>query len=126
MSWCLFIIPVAISSAASASDSTLQSGPLAITSQIGLFILIAELIAVMVYDWRGVISLRGAFKRQTMRKGKLVSTAPGCFLLYLFLPEFMLPIYLIRVVEQPKICPSCATTTFSDAKFCPKCRASLI
>lgn len=100
VSWCLLIIPLVIGSVNSTDGSTIQSGPLAIISQIGLFILIAELVSVMVYDWRGVISLRGAFKRQTMHKGKPVSTAPGCFLLYLFLPEIMLPIYLVRVYRD--------------------------
>ena len=50
----------------------------------------------MVYDWRGVITLRGAVKSHVMRNGRLVSTSAGFVLLYLFLPEIMLPIYLIR------------------------------
>lgn len=100
VSWLLLVVPLIIGSASSTDDTTIQGGPLAIISQIGLFILIAELVSVMVYDWRGVISLRGSVKRQTMHKGKPVSTAPGFFLLYLFLPEFMLLIYLVRVYND--------------------------
>lgn len=29
------------------------------------------------------------------------------------------------LVERPKICPVCAATALPDAKFCPKCRATL-
>lgn len=31
----------------------------------------------------------------------------------------------VSVIEQPRICPNCATTTFPDAKWCPKCQHPL-
>lgn len=92
----LAFIPFALVS----GDSTGLAGdanPLAAMTSTGLLILIAELIVVMVYDWRGVIRLRGVVKKQTMHKGKFVSTAPGLFLLYLFFPEIILPIYFVYV-----------------------------
>lgn len=67
---------------------------------VGMLLLIAEIIFVLIYDWRGAITLRGAVKSQTMRKGKLVSTAPGYVLLYIFFPEIMLPIYLVRTAAD--------------------------
>jgi Double zinc ribbon len=96
----LFIGPFAligsINDNASGHSFLVQNDWLGTLSGIGLLILLVEIIGVMVYDWRGVITLRGAVKSHVMRKGKLVSTSAGFVLLYLFLPEIMLPIYLIR------------------------------
>lgn len=69
-------------------------------SGIGLLILLAEIFCVMVYDWRGAVTLRGALKTQRLRKGKLVSTIHWYVLLYLFFPYIMLPIYLTRTVRD--------------------------
>ena len=100
VSLALLIVPIAIAS--SISDATTgqttatTNATFGVLPSIGLILLFAEVVIVMVYDWRGTITIRGGMKSQTMSKGKMVSTAPGCFLLYLFFPEFMLPIYLIR------------------------------
>lgn len=74
-----------------------EASPFAAIGSTGVLIFIVELIAVVVYDWRGAIRLRGAVKKQIMYKEKLVSTAPGLLLLYFFIPEIMLPIYLAYV-----------------------------
>lgn len=63
---------------------------------VGVLLLLAETIFVLIYDWQGAVTLRGAVKLQTMDKGKLANTALLYVLLYLFFPEIMLPIYLVR------------------------------
>lgn len=62
----------------------------------GILLLLAEAIVVMILDWRGAITLRGMLKKQTMHKGKVVDMGPGRAVLYVFFPEIMVPIYLLR------------------------------
>ena len=66
-------------------------------SGIGIVLLIAEAIFVMAYDWRGAVTLRGLARAQVMHNGQMVNTAGGYVLFYIFFPEIMLPIYLIRL-----------------------------
>ncbi len=70
-------------------------GPL---SGIGVLLLLGEAIAVLIIDWHGAVTLRGAVQSQTVHKGKMVDTGVGYALLYLFFSEIMLPIYLLRAV----------------------------
>ena len=66
------------------------------SSGIGLLLLLGEAIALLIIDWHGAVTLRGAVQSQTMYKGKMVDTAVGYALLYIFFSEIMLPIYLLR------------------------------
>ncbi len=102
----VFIVPTMLGTGISGTTSG-NSSPLAYSlleglSGFGLFILVAEMIFIMVSDWRGAITLRGALKTQRLRKGKLVSTKHWYFLLYLFFPYIMLPIYLTRTVRDQR------------------------
>lgn len=73
----------------------LHSSWLGTLSGIGLLLLLGEAIAVMIVDWNGAVTLRGAIKSQAMYKGKMVGTGAGYAVLYVFFPEVMLPIYLL-------------------------------
>jgi Double zinc ribbon len=64
----------------------------------GVLLLLGEAIAVMILDWRGAVSLRGGVKSQTMHKGKMINTGPRYAVLYVFFPEILLPIYVLRVL----------------------------
>ncbi len=96
----LVIVPYAligsINDTASGHAFLASSDWLGTLGGIGVLLLIAEAIFVMVYDWRGAVTLRGLAKSQVMRKGQMVNTKPWYVLLYIFFPEIMLPIYLIR------------------------------
>jgi hypothetical protein len=75
---------------------------LGIVPVVGFLILYAEIVFVMVTDWRGVITLLGVVNTQRMRKGKPASSSPWFVLLYIFFPFFMQPIYLIRTVREQR------------------------
>ena len=102
----LFIVPAIMS--AGFNGTTPETSPsfayslLEGVSGFGLLILFAELVFVMVSDWSGVITLRGAVKTQRWKKGKLVSTKHWYVLLYLFFPYIMLPIYLTRTARDQR------------------------
>lgn len=64
----------------------------------GLLLLLSEAIVVMILDWRGAVSLRGAVKSQTVYQGKTNNTGLGYAILYIFFPEILLPIYVLRVL----------------------------
>jgi RNA polymerase subunit RPABC4/transcription elongation factor Spt4 len=140
---------------ASGNSSLVQDSWLQGLSEVGLLILIAEIICVMVYDWRGVVTLRGALKTQRLRKGKLVSTIHWYVLLYLCFPYVMLPIYLTRTVRDQRLaaqrkplelkrhiaeveaqlgflppaegtCRACHKQLQIGAEFCPYCGETVI
>ena len=96
----LLVIPYAligdINDTASGHAFLASSDWLGTLGGIGALLLVAETIFVMIYDWRGVVTLRGMARSQIMRKGRMVNTATRYALLYIFFPEIMLPIYLIR------------------------------
>ena len=105
---CLFISIVPYVLISSINDTTsghrflVFNDWLGILPGVGFLILFAEIIFVMVYDWRGAITLRGAVKTQRLHKGKLVSTIHWYLLLYLCFPYIMLPIYLTRTVRDQR------------------------
>jgi hypothetical protein len=98
----LLIIPYALIGAlndnASGHAFLVSTNWLGSLGGIAVLLFIAEAIFVMAYDKAGALTLRGLARSQIMHQGKLVNTAPSYVLLYLFLPEIMLPIYLIRTV----------------------------
>ena len=102
----ILIVPAIVS--AGFNGTTPESSPsfayglLEGVSGFGILILFTELVFVMVSDWRGVITLRGAVKTQRWKKGKLVSTIYWYVLLCLFFPYIMLPIYLTRTVRDQR------------------------
>ncbi len=100
----LFLVPFiligAINDTVSGHSILFQNNWLGSLAGVGVVLLFIEEVGVMIYDWRGAITLRGAIKGKTIRipyKGKQVGTVPTLVLLYLFLPEIMLPVYLVRV-----------------------------
>lgn len=94
----LFIIPLLLTSGS--GDTYSADTWFSRLSQIGLFTLFGEMVLVMVLDWRGVITLRGASKGYTFHKGQRVSTTGGFVCLYIFFPYIMLPIYLVRTALE--------------------------
>lgn len=104
MSLLLFVGPYILIGTINGNDAghnyLLQNNWLGTLGGVGVFLLIAEAIGVMVYDWRGAVTLRGAIKRQTIPtgyKGKQANTTLVFLLLYVFMPEIMVPIYLAYV-----------------------------
>jgi RNA polymerase subunit RPABC4/transcription elongation factor Spt4 len=161
---CVISIPILIipdmllgsmTSTTSGNSPLFQYSLLGGLSGVGLLILLAEILCVMVYDWRGAITLRGALKTQRLRKGKLVSTIHWYVLLYLFFPYVMLPIYLTRTVRDQRqaaqrkplelkrhiaemeaqlgflppaegTCRACHKQLQIGAEFCPYCGVTVI
>lgn len=137
------------------SSSTVSNSWTMIPSQAGLLLLFGEIIFVMIQDWRGAITLRGASKGYMYRNGRRVSTTGGFMLLYIFFPYIMLPIYLVRTtsdyrrmkhvkVQQQKhkiasleaelgimppiegMCRSCNKPLVVGAEFCQYCGTTVV
>src|SRR5260370_20218828 len=95
-----YILIAAINDTTSGHSFLVQSDWLGSLGGIGVIVLLVEVVCVMIFDWRGAVTLRGMVKAQVIHKGKLVSTSPSYVLLYLFFPEIMLPIYLVRTTRD--------------------------
>lgn len=121
----------------------------------GMVLLYAEVITIMVQDWRGAVTVRGAAKGYAFYKGQRVSTTSTYVLLYIIVPYIMLPIYLIRTslsyrhTKQLKVhqqrhkvasleaelgilpaiegtCRHCKKPLVVGAEFCQYCGATVI
>ncbi len=91
----LVIVPIAI--LGSFNDTGANNGIEALINT-GVLLFIAQAIFVMIYDWRGVVTLRGWTSRRIMKESLLADFKMLYVILYLFFPEIMLPIYLARIV----------------------------
>ncbi len=103
----LFIIPtiIAIGNNGITSDNlSLEDSLLFSLAGYGILILFAEMIFVMVRDWRGTMTLRFAASTAvwTDRSRRARRVKYWCFPLYIIFPYIMLPIYLARVVMDQR------------------------
>ena len=89
------LVPILLATVAR-SDLFAHNSWLHTLSPAGGLLLFSEIVFVMLLDWRGVISLRGAVKTYRVYQGRMVKRHPWLLLLYALFPYVMLPIYLIR------------------------------
>ncbi len=94
----LMIVPIALLGNFSGAGSNHVDEVLNALINIGILIFIIQVIFVMIYDWRGAVTLRGWTQSRLMKESLLADFKMFYVILYLFFPEIMLPIYLARVV----------------------------
>ena len=94
----LVIIPVVLPGNITASENTRDW--LNALVNTGVLLFIAQAIFVMIYDWHGAVTLRGWTNSRAWQESQLANFKPLYVILYLFFPEIMLPIYLIRVASS--------------------------
>ena len=94
----LVIVPVMLSGNINAASGAML-GWLNALVNIGVFLFIMQVIFVLIYDWRGAITLRGWATSRAWLESQLGSFTLLFVLLYLCFPLIMLPIYLLRIVS---------------------------
>src|SRR5438445_12386621 len=63
---------------------------------MGALLFISQAIFVMIYDWRGVVTLRGWTRSRPWRESQLGNLTLLLFFVYFCLRPLMQPIYLLR------------------------------
>jgi hypothetical protein len=94
----LVIVPPALSGGINATGT--MHGRLNALVSTGFLLFIAEAIFVLIYDWHGAITLRGWGESQISRARLTANVQALYLILYFFLPEIMLVIYLFRIVRN--------------------------
>jgi len=121
-------------------------------SLVGGLVLFGESIVVMLLDYQGAISLRGAVKPWFVRRRRVVSRFPWLLLCYALAPWLVLPFYIIRASLDARylrawrykreivfleaqrgivpafegICRVCKRPLVVGASFCQYCRAPVV
>ena len=122
---------------------------------MGALLFISQAIFVMIYDWRGVVTLRGWTRSRAWQESQLGNLTLLFVILYLCFPPVMLPIYLLRVAsgrreaeEQKKLamkrhiaimeaqlgilpptngtCHACHKALQAEAEFCQYCGVPVV
>src|SRR5258706_2283576 len=93
----LVMIPVILPGSITATASENTRNWLNALVNIGVFLFIIQAIFVLIYDWRGAVTLRGWTKSRAWQESQLGNFTLLYVLLYLFFPEIMLPVYLVRI-----------------------------
>jgi len=93
----LVMIPVVLPGSITATASENTRNWLNALVNIGVFLFIIQAIFVLIYDWRGAVTLRGWTKSRAWQESQLGNFTLLYVLLYLFFPEIMLPVYLVRI-----------------------------
>jgi RNA polymerase subunit RPABC4/transcription elongation factor Spt4 len=92
----LVIIPVALLSNINAASGDTRD-MLNTLINMGTLLFIVQAIFVMIYDWRGVVTLRGWTRSRAWQESQLGNFTLLFVLLYLCFPPIMLLIYLFRI-----------------------------
>jgi|GEM_PF-1324380 hypothetical protein len=121
-------------------------------SLVGGLVLFGESIVVMLLDYQGAISLRGAVKPWFVRRRRVVNRFPWLLLCYALTPWLVLPFYIIRASLDERylrawrykkeivfleaqrgivpafegICRVCKRPLVVGASFCQYCRAPVV
>src|SRR5579875_1867569 len=121
-------------------------------SLAGGLVLFGESIVVMLLDYQGAISLRGAVKTQFVRRRRVMNRPPWLLLCYALAPWLVLPLYIIRASLDARylrawqykkeivfleaqrgivpafegICRVCQGPLVVGASFCQYCRAPVV
>jgi hypothetical protein len=121
-------------------------------SLVGGLVLFGESIVVMLLDYQGAISLRGAVKTRFVRRRRVVNRLPWLLLCYALTPWLVLPLYIIRASLDARylralrykreivfleaqrgivpafegVCRVCQRPLVVDASFCQYCRAPVV
>jgi hypothetical protein len=93
----LVMMPVVLPGSITATASENTRDWLNALVNIGVFLFIIQAIFVLIYDWRGAVTLRGWTKSRAWQESQLGNFTLLYVLLYLFFPEIMLPVYLVRI-----------------------------
>jgi hypothetical protein len=72
---------------------------LSAVANIGFLLFIGQAIFVMIYDWYGAVTLRGWTRSRIWQESLVGDFKILYVVLYVFFPEIMLPIYLIRIAS---------------------------
>ena len=92
----LVIVPVALLGNITAASGDTRD-MLNTLINMGMLLFIMQAIFVLIYDWRGVVTLRGWTRSRAWQESQLGNFTLLYVLLYLFFPEIMLPVYLVRI-----------------------------
>src|SRR5215469_2579045 len=89
----LVMMPVILPGSITTTASENTRGWLNALVNIGVFLFIVQAIFVLIYDWRGAVTLRGWTKSRAWQESQLGNFKLLYVLLYLFFPEIILPVY---------------------------------
>jgi|GraSoiStandDraft_54_1057290.scaffolds.fasta_scaffold389762_1 hypothetical protein len=93
----LVMMPIVLPGSITATASENTRDWLNALVNIGVFLFIIQAIFVLIYDWHGTVTLRGWTKSRAWQESQLGNFTLLYVLLYLFFPEIMLPVYLVRI-----------------------------
>ncbi|SRR5258706_2105127 len=92
----LVIVPVALLGNITAASGDTRD-MLNTLINMGMLLFIMQAIFVLIYDWRGVVTLRGWTRSRAWQESQLGNLTPLFVILYLCFPPIMLLIYLFRI-----------------------------
>lgn len=121
-------------------------------SLVGGLVLFGESVVVMLLDYQGAISLRGAVKTWFVRRRQVVNRPPWLLLCYALIPWLVLLLYIIRASLDARylralrykkeivfleaqcgivpafegVCRVCQMPLVVGASFCQYCRAPVV